>query len=105
MICSSLDSSRPPRAIFASSDVQALGALHALHARGVRIPEEVAVISIDGTEASEFAVPSLSAIRLPLDEIAKYVAHTLTSPDEAPSRHTFAHTLVRRESCGCAPNS
>lgn len=98
-----LASSRPPRAIFASSDVQALGAMRALHARGVRIPEEIAVISIDGTEASEFAVPSLSAIQLPLDEIAKYVAHTLTSSDEAPSRHTFAHTLVRRESCGCTP--
>lgn len=98
-----LDSSHPPRAIFASSDVQALGALRALHARGVRIPEDVAVMSIDGTEASEFAVPSLSAIQLPLDEIAEYVAHALTSSDEAASRHTFAHTLVRRESCGCVP--
>ncbi|MFS0894781.1 LacI family DNA-binding transcriptional regulator [Microbacterium sp. 179-I 3D3 NHS] len=99
-----LDSSHAPSAIFASSDVQALGAMRALHARGVRIPEEVAVISIDGTEASEFAVPSLSAIQLPLDEIAEYVARTLTSSDDAPSRHTFAHTLVRRESCGCVPS-
>lgn len=97
--------SRPdaPRAIFVSSDVQAFGALRAIQHSGRRIPDDVAVVSLDGTNASAFTHPSLTAIQLPLDEIAKYCIEKLSGDDSRGTHITVPHTLVTRESCGCEP--
>jgi len=94
---------RRPRAIFASSDVQAIGAIRAIQSLGLGIPGDVAVISMDGTDASAFTFPSLTAIQLPFQEIADYIVEELTSAGEARPHKTFSHTLVQRESCGCVP--
>ncbi|MBX3094583.1 MAG: LacI family DNA-binding transcriptional regulator [Cryobacterium sp.] len=100
-----IERANPPRAIFVSSDVQAFGAIRAIQHRGLRIPHDVAIVSIDGTEASAFTYPSLTAIQLPLQEIAEYIVDELTSRDASPMRRTFGHTLIKRESCGCVPLS
>lgn len=93
----------PPRAILASSDVQAFGALRAAQYLGLRIPGDVAIISIDGTDASAFTFPSLTAIQLPFQEIADYIIEELTATSPTPDSRRFSHSLVRRESCGCLP--
>lgn len=92
----------PPRALFVSSDVQAFGALRAIQHAGLRIPEDMAVVSLDGTNASEFTHPSLTAVRLPLDTIAKYCIEKLTGDDSRGTHITVPHELVTRESCGCS---
>jgi len=92
----------PPKAIFVSSDVQAFGVVRAVQHLGLNIPNDVAIISLDGTDASAFTYPSLTVIRLPLDEIAKHVVDKLTSHGADERMHTtFPHTLIPRESCGC----
>jgi LacI family transcriptional regulator len=91
----------PPRAIFASSDVQAFGAIRAIQYLGLRIPDDIAVISVDGTDASAFTYPSLTAVQLPFQKIADYIVDELTSPEAPKARNVFSHTLARRESCGC----
>jgi len=97
-----LQQRNPPRAIFVSSDVQAFGALRAIQHLGLRIPEDVAIVSFDGTEASAFACPSLTVIQLPLDEIAKHCVDRLTGLGSDGSMRTIVpHKLVIRESCGC----
>lgn len=93
----------PPRAIFVSSDVQAIGALRAAHSQGIRVPQDLALISIDGTDAGKFAFPSLSAIELPFAEIAEYIVGVLTSRSAPATGQVFEHLLVRGESCGCVP--
>lgn len=43
-----LDRDDPPTAVFAYSDEIAVGALSAMYARGVRVPEDVSIIGVDG---------------------------------------------------------
>jgi DNA-binding LacI/PurR family transcriptional regulator len=56
-------------ALFAASDQMALGALHVANARGIRIPERLAMVGFDGLpEAAQFT-PSLTTVRQPLTEL------------------------------------
>lgn len=55
--------------LFAGSDLMALGALHVANARGIRIPERLAVVGFDGLPAAAQFTPSLTTIRQPLREI------------------------------------
>jgi DNA-binding LacI/PurR family transcriptional regulator len=57
---------KPPTAIFAASDVQAMGVLQAAEALGLRVPEDLAVIGFDDVE--EAAVLGLTTVRQPLRE-------------------------------------
>ncbi len=56
----------PPTAIFAASDVQAMGVLEAARANGCRVPEDLAVIGFDDIEVAE--VLGLTTVRQPLRE-------------------------------------
>lgn len=50
-------------AVFAMSDVMAIGAIRALIDRGFKVPEDVSVIGFDGTRLAEFYNPKLSTIK------------------------------------------
>ena len=50
-------------AVFAMSDVMAIGAIRALRDLGYRIPEDISVIGFDGTDLAEFYNPKLATIR------------------------------------------
>lgn len=50
-------------AVFAMSDVQAMGAVRALHDRGLRVPEDISVIGFDGIELGRYVTPRLTTIR------------------------------------------
>jgi LacI family transcriptional regulator len=95
-----------PRAIFASSDVQGLGALRAAADLGLRVPHDLALVSVDGTEQASFTTPGLSTVRQPLDRLAELAVERLVAQREAPAvgpkREILASTLVPRGSCGCA---
>jgi DNA-binding LacI/PurR family transcriptional regulator len=56
----------PPTAIFAASDVQAIGVLEAARSGGLRVPEDLAVIGFDDVEVAE--VLGLTTVRQPLRE-------------------------------------
>jgi len=65
--------------LFAASDQMALGALHVANARGIRIPDQLAVVGFDGLpEAAEFT-PSLTTIRQPLTEIGRMAVDELVA--------------------------
>jgi LacI family transcriptional regulator len=93
-----------PTALFASSDMQAIGALRALGELGLRVPEDVAVLSFDGTDEAEYAAPRLTAVRQPVEEMAEEAVARLIAPDpgRAPHHASFTPTLVIGRSCGCA---
>ena len=50
-------------AIFAASDVMAIGAIRALRDAGLRVPEDVSVMGFDGLDVGRYIVPTLSTIR------------------------------------------
>jgi LacI family transcriptional regulator len=70
-----LDIPRRPTAMFAASDVQAIGLLHAIEERGLRVPEDVSVIGFDDIDAA--GLVRLSTIRQPLEESGAIAARKL----------------------------
>jgi LacI family transcriptional regulator len=89
-------------ALFASNDLQAIGALRALNERGVRVPEDVAVGSFDGTKESEYTWPPLTVARQQLGLLAAGAIELLETPASATGKHVQIDTLlVPRASCGC----
>ena len=58
-------------AVFAMSDVTALGAIRAIKDAGMHVPEDISVIGFDGIEMGQFTVPKLTTIQQPGEAIAK----------------------------------
>jgi len=58
-----LSSSKPPTAIFASSDYVALGVLNAAHRFGLEIPDALSLIGFDDMPLAELLQPPLTTIR------------------------------------------
>lgn len=65
-----LDNTAPPTAVFTSNDRMAIGALHAIYDRGLRVPHDISVIGLDDIEVSAHLTPPLTTIRQPLDRLA-----------------------------------
>ncbi|GAB4010916.1 LacI family DNA-binding transcriptional regulator [Nocardioides ultimimeridianus] len=98
-----LDAHPDVDAIFAASDLMALGAIRVLATRGVRVPEDVAVIGYDDLGAAERTTPALTTMHSPVDQMAAEACRLLTEViDEggrgAPRRVIFVPELVRRDS-------
>jgi len=60
-----LNISPRPSAVFVASDVVALGAMQAIKRKGLRIPEDVAVVGFDDIPLAEYYAPPLTTLRLP----------------------------------------
>jgi LacI family transcriptional regulator len=95
----------PPRAIVCASDQTALGVMEALHDAGLRVPEDVVVTGFDGIDAGEFARPTLTTIRQPMEALGRtavsLLASRLEAPDTAARVVRLPVELVLRASCGC----
>ncbi len=64
-------------AMFAASDLMALGALRALREAGRRVPEDVAVVGFDDLGVAESADPPLSSVRQPIEHVARDLVQML----------------------------
>lgn len=67
-----------PTAIYVCSDEAALGIIHAAYDRGIKIPEELEVISSDNTRLSLMVRPRLSTVVQPLYDIGAVSMRLLT---------------------------
>lgn len=98
-----------PTAIIAANDQMALGAMHSLHSRGMRVPEDVSVTGVDDTPESAFFTPALTTVRLDFraqgrDALAALLVQidgAQTADDSDASR--ASSPLVIRSSTGPAP--
>jgi LacI family transcriptional regulator len=99
-----LGAPNPPTAIFASSDLQAVGVLRAAHERGLRVPEDLAVIGFDGTKESEFCWPPLTVVAQPIREMARMAVQLVLDDQRAVGYTAFGGQLIVRQSCGCRPD-
>jgi DNA-binding LacI/PurR family transcriptional regulator len=61
----------PFDAVFGLNDALALGAMHELVLRGVKVPQDVAVAGFDDIEEARFASPSLTTVSPGMEEIAE----------------------------------
>lgn len=94
-----------PDCLFCTSDSIALGALKAFYEKGIRIPEQVEIISVGSgrPEQEEYCVPSLSVVSLPLENMAKeclrILSDSLNTFNYVPRSVAFPTPYVARESC------
>jgi LacI family repressor for deo operon, udp, cdd, tsx, nupC, and nupG len=100
-----LAASRPPDAVLCFNDMLAIGLMHALRLRGVRVPDDVAVVGFDDVAYSN---PTLTTVRLDRHRIARVALDILVgrldgSRTERPGRVVVEHRLVVRESTGGRP--
>jgi len=72
-----LDQPHPPDSVFCFNDLLALGGLRVLKERGVRVPEDLAVIGLDDIEDGRFSSPSLSTIAPDKEAIARTAVEML----------------------------
>lgn len=96
-----LDSPDPPTAVFASSDLLAVGLLRAGHERGLAVPGDLAVVSFDGTKEAEYSWPPLTVVAQPIAEMARAAVSLALDPARPTPYIQFQGTLVVRRSCGC----
>lgn len=57
-------------AVFAMSDVMAIGAIRAIKDTGRKVPDDISVVGFDGIELSEFLYPKLTTIKQDKEKIA-----------------------------------
>jgi LacI family transcriptional regulator len=110
--------SPPPEAVFVASDSMAVGALKAIRAAGLRVPEDVALVGFDDIPLAAAVEPPLTTVHQPIDQLGFLAASTLIDLLETAAfetggngaRHIVLPTeLVVRASCGhtlrCAANA
>jgi LacI family transcriptional regulator len=96
-----LDLENPPTAIFAASDDMAIGAIHAARDRGLRLPDDLAVVGFDDIPLAEELTPLLTTVRVPLVAMGKRAAQLLTTKDRSPDSsdiEVLPVELIRRKS-------
>lgn len=87
-------------AIFAASDIMAMGAVRALHDRGRRVPEDVSVMGFDGIPLASYFVPRLATVRQDTRYMAERGVKLLLKSMEGgePSHELVPYQLVEGES-------
>lgn len=91
----------PCTAIFAISDLLAIGACRAICDAGKRVPEDFSVAGFDGIELGQYYMPSLTTIRQPADVMAKETATLLFEIIAGGGNHqhlVYDAELLERES-------
>lgn len=96
-----LDLPKRPTAILTGSDLIAFGALRALRERNVKVPEQMAIISFDGTIDSQYTYPELTVLQQDPKAIAEIGLQAAIDPSMQPDLHLLEAKLVIRHSCGC----
>jgi DNA-binding LacI/PurR family transcriptional regulator len=93
-----LNTPKPPTAIFAATDFQALSVIKVAHQLGVKVPEELAVIGFDDLDMAEYA--DLTTVRQHLDESGRIAIEIILAhiaDDTRPVQHIkLPLTIIER---------
>jgi LacI family transcriptional regulator len=89
-------------AVFAANDRMAIGAMHALHEAGLRVPDDVSVIGLDDIEVAAYQTPALTTVRQSFAELATRAIQLLLEIIEgrqpAQTQIVIEPVLVERQS-------
>ena len=95
-----------PTAVIAISDKTAFGAMEAIREAGLKIPDDIAIASIDNTLESGYTRPPLTTVNIPKFEIGVLALQKLhrliQGEDTIPVKTIVYSELIVRESCGAA---
>ncbi len=98
-----------PTAFIALNDFTAIGVIRAAADAGLRVPEDVSVVGIDGVPLSEFLTVSLSTVAQPHDAMltkaVEFLIERMEGEDCQPREEFFPTTFIARESSGVVPGA
>ena len=87
-------------AVFAASDLTAIGAMRAIEAAGRRVLDDIAVVGFDDIGDAELAHPALTTVRQPIAEMGRTMAARLLqriAGEPAPLQTVLPVELIRRQ--------
>lgn len=92
-----------PTAIFAISDIMAMGAINAVFDSGLKCPDDISVMGFDNIDLSEATRPALTTVSQPMYEIgavaARMLIKTLDNEKLNKEQIILKHKIVIRNSC------
>jgi LacI family transcriptional regulator len=98
-----------PDAIVCANDQMAIGVLRTLTARGIRVPDDIAIVGFDDIYPATLCDPPLTTVRQPIRGIGERACEQLieriATPTLRPSVELLPTELVIRSSCGCPPGT
>jgi DNA-binding LacI/PurR family transcriptional regulator len=98
-----------PTALLTANDLTAIGALRALHQRGLSAPGDLSIIGFDDIELADTIWPPLTTLRLPRPELANIFFQALEmaciDPHAVGQQYSIRTNLVVRNSTGPARRS
>lgn len=89
-------------ALFAQNDMMAIGAMKAFEEKGLKVPEDIAVIGFDNIPLSSFVTPVLSTVTVPVYELGRMsmkILSDLLLGHEVSRITTLPTKLTLRQSC------
>jgi LacI family transcriptional regulator len=90
-----------PTAVACVNDVMAVGAIRELHARGIRVPEDMSVTGFDNIALAEYTQPPLTTADVPREAVGRLLCEALlgATPPSPPRKEIVVETqLIVRES-------
>lgn len=103
-MCGLLSLAKIPTAVFAASDVLALGALAGAREKGFRVPEDISVAGFDDIDFAAYCYPPLTTVRVPAYEMGQLAMKVLLKLNQNESTHgrqfMLETSIVVRKSCG-----
>jgi LacI family transcriptional regulator len=99
-----LDLPEPPTAIISGNNAMTIGIMRALAERGLRVPDDLALVAFDDFEWADLFAPRLTVVRQPTDELGhravRLLLERLDDPSLPPRAVRLKTTFVPRDSAG-----
>lgn len=96
-------------ALVLGNNDMALGALEAIAIAGLRVPDDIAIVSLDDLPSGHLLASPLTVVAQPSytmgREAMRLLLRRIASPDAAPRRVRLRAAFVHRESCGCGSDA
>jgi len=101
-VCHFLKKGEPFTAIMMVNDHAAMGALSALHEHGLRVPEDVSIVSFDDDDSASYLIPPLTTVRFDFDIqnklASQFLLEQISDPDYKHHQHVLIPDLIVRKS-------
>jgi DNA-binding LacI/PurR family transcriptional regulator len=101
------DAGQRPSAVLAMSDAMAIGAIRAIHQRGLSVPGEISVVGFDDVDLAASTDPPLTTVHQPVkgkgDAAVRLLLSVMEGGQSAPVHRRLETRLVIRSSTGPAP--
>ena len=103
------DAGRRPTAVLAMSDAMAIGAIRAIHDRGLTVPGDISVVGFDDIDLAEATDPPLTTVHQPVrgkgEAAVRLLLAIMDGRDPSPGHRRLETRLVVRSSTGPAPRA